>query len=982
MAVDPNLLVIKKVSDLETNNDPQYLLTANSGDNMVKTDYSILRDSIISGVKGEATPSSSPTAWAPGDPPLFEKWDVKTAGTYTNFLDESNNPIVVTSGNLVGNIVQIWVTNGVSKLEVLSLPAASQNIADFEDLTFPAPSGTQTIYNDIYWQVASDQTATISDIPSDDSTVWARIGDAVLNKSTFITPIKTDTYTTNSYFINTNIFTGFGFNYGIIKDFNQVVIKVGQIVGTSNPVTEVNIKIREVSYTGNQLATMTKTVAITEGEIQDVIFNLPDIIANTGNANIWIEFWCNGKTGLFKGSTGIVAYRYKTTAQSYTDFATQSTASGANNSPFYLLLNKVVNTSTFKPELIADEVLIDDDRPVKSSAVAERVAGYDEVIVDGFNIDTEIISGNENINVQNSTFKGWGQLKGVLSNFNRVGYIVRAFDAALIPTTVRCIIRKTSNSGAIIFDQTKNVSLVLNVNKKVYFDLPTEFINTDGDEIYISFLANGMIALIGGAVGSDFDSAHAVKYTTNATVEVFPSTVSNLKYQMYADILKGVPAKQVSESESNRIAKIASGFDSPDFVLTSRAWLFPGFQYNIYDENVCVPKYGDNNSNYRLNYDGGVGKQTSRGFRFDPITASLTSTLNVTLSKGRNSLAVKSQSLLSAATTSGTGINRKVLIIGDSTVNGSNISTPLKAVFDADIMDITLIGTLGAAGVKHEGRGGWRISDYYGQGTVLYQINVTGVSVPPGIGARYTQGANTYNVEEVNMTGGAGYFSVSIVTGSAPTASGTLTKTTGTGDASIVYASSSQTSANPFYNPSTLMFDIGYYLTNTSQSLASNDWIFFQLGINDVFSYTDIPTAEAKVATMVTQLNAIIANIHAYNANIRIGLVVTFPPADQNAFGESYSVGQLSEMYRKTGLITWQNKMLSEYDNTTTVNNKTYLVAAHLNLDVRNNFQTTTRAVNSRNTNTETVQSNGVHPAASGYAQISDMYAGLIKYFA
>lgn len=116
---NPDLTLIKKVSELSDNNDPKYLLTAEANGDLVRTDYQLLKSGMISGSKGEATPTSSPTPWAPGDPDLFEKWDIATAGTYTNFKDASNNPIQVSAiPDLKDNLVQIWVTNGVSKKEL------------------------------------------------------------------------------------------------------------------------------------------------------------------------------------------------------------------------------------------------------------------------------------------------------------------------------------------------------------------------------------------------------------------------------------------------------------------------------------------------------------------------------------------------------------------------------------------------------------------------------------------------------------------------------------------------------------------------------------------------------------------------------------------------------------------------------------------------------------------------------------------------
>lgn len=98
-------------------------------------------------ITGEASPESSPTPWKPGDKNIFEKWEVKTAGTYTNFKDASLNPIIVTADDLDKNIVQIWVTNGVSKKELTSLPSVDYNSTDLNPTSIDKAETGKTVAN-------------------------------------------------------------------------------------------------------------------------------------------------------------------------------------------------------------------------------------------------------------------------------------------------------------------------------------------------------------------------------------------------------------------------------------------------------------------------------------------------------------------------------------------------------------------------------------------------------------------------------------------------------------------------------------------------------------------------------------------------------------------------------------------------------------------------------------------------------------------
>lgn len=84
-----------------------------------------ITDAQLTSVKGEAIPTTSPSPWQSGDPDLYEKWDVNTVGTYSNFKDSNQNAIIVTVNDLNQNFVQIRVKNGVSSKSMTSKPIAT-----------------------------------------------------------------------------------------------------------------------------------------------------------------------------------------------------------------------------------------------------------------------------------------------------------------------------------------------------------------------------------------------------------------------------------------------------------------------------------------------------------------------------------------------------------------------------------------------------------------------------------------------------------------------------------------------------------------------------------------------------------------------------------------------------------------------------------------------------------------------------------------
>lgn len=165
-------------------------------------------------------------------------------------------------------------------------------------------------------------------------------------------------------------------------------------------------------------------------------------------------------------------------------------------------------------------------------------------------------------------------------------------------------------------------------------------------------------------------------------------------------------------------------------------------------------------------------------------------------------------------------------------------------------------------------------------------------------------------------------------------------------------------------------FNFAAYLSAHSIALAAGDWVTVHLGINDVFGYTDDAACLAQIATMVTQLNAMLASIRAAVAGVRIGLCLTIPPSqDQDAFGHDYAAGQTQWRYKRNRDL-WLETMLAAWSGQEA--SGVYLVPLNANLDTRHNMLTESVPANARSPVLVTRQSNGVHPADSGYWQIAD----------
>ena len=181
--------------------------------------------------------------------------------------------------------------------------------------------------------------------------------------------------------------------------------------------------------------------------------------------------------------------------------------------------------------------------------------------------------------------------------------------------------------------------------------------------------------------------------------------------------------------------------------------------------------------------------------------------------------------------------------------------------------------------------------------------------------------------------------------------------------------------SSPFYYGGA--FNFGTYMS--THSYTGVDYVFVHLGINDLFTYTTDAEVVAASVGMLADLETMIASIHAYDANINIGIMLTIPPSfTQDAFGASYY----------SGYTRWRNKrntvvyaaQLIEHFKGRTVTDKIHLVPVNLTLDTVNNMSSASATpVNSRSTVTVTRQSNGVHPAVQGYNQMADTVYAFLK---
>lgn len=448
-------------------------------------------------------------------------------------------------------------------------------------------------------------------------------------------------------------------------------------------------------------------------------------------------------------------------------------------------------------------------------------------------------------------------------------------------------------------------------------------------------------------------------------------SLRNAKDITYANTTSGLAASTVQsaiDALSNPVTF------APELIVPLNIYGTIGLEMNLYFNNIFLNDYRD----YLLDITCTVGTQQEERWTFTP-TSAVDTTLTLQVRDKRTTVLVNSVTIgvKVAASTNNAG-TKKVMVIGDSLTSANTTTQTLLDIAATDSMAITLLGTLGTAPNKHEGRGGWSIANYTGAGATYYSFTVAGVVTPPTINAtEYTHNGSTYRVQQVNLTSGNGTIVCSVISGGAPLATGTLTKSNAiAGDATIVFSASAAVPANPFWISSAINFN-QYLINNT---ITAPDWVIIHLGTNDVFGEVSDSAARSRAVSRFTMLDTLISSIKAINGTVRVGIAIPPTPAtSQDAFGANYACGE-TQWRHKRNILMWAKELLLKYNNQEA--NRIYVFPINTAIDCVNNFpKATATPVNARNTGVTVARaSNGVHPDNSGYKQLGDSMFSLIKF--
>lgn len=720
--------------------------------------------------------------------------------------------------------------------------------------------------------------------------------------------------------------TGWGFAVGVRQNFQRILMKI-RAADPANPPTAIYCEIRANDAAGELLGSLTQAMNVPLPAVDfRVNLTFPAPIVNAAADKLWIAYKCNAPIRAFTSPTSAfpVAGGHAATKYSESTDITVKTWPSAGSS-------QVSNYVEFYTGAGAAAYALDDPTDDRHRRAWAR-PGF--LPVAGLGLPAGGPSSST------STFSGWGQYVGnIAAPFNMVRIPIYPFDAALLPTEVIARVRRMPASTAEWQTPAVNweilaESTVLKLGTLTE-DTPVtvEFLlnaNVSG-HCWVEFLTDGHCSPLNAtgtpvypykqqySTSKDLHLARSMQFTTS------PKTFA-IEFGLADWSVSVLPVSEVGGGEPTVLTPSVELHLPTDAQNAIRC--LEGREFNLYFDNVLRITSADgavmDPRDFLIDVTCAKGEQFGNFWRYTPTGAdagSTTLTVAVYDRTRTTAYASKTATLVTVALAHpAVPVARKLLVIGDSTVAAGKSLAELVNLFDGDSQyALTLVGS-------NDGNKG-------DSGSVSRAIACDAVS-----GWTFNRFATDTTTAWTEINGGA-------------------------------------RTGSPFVSGG--VFNFGAYLTAQSITLTTGDWVIINLGINDVFGSTTDADATAINLTVAGILTGWIASIKAAVSGIRIGICLPIPPAaSQDAFGDSYGCGQTRLRYNRNRALLVED-FLRNYDDDVTAG--VYVVPINANIDTVNNFPVITAAHNARNSATASRQSNGVHPADSGYFQTADTWRAFLK---
>ena len=496
----------------------------------------------------------------------------------------------------------------------------------------------------------------------------------------------------------------------------------------------------------------------------------------------------------------------------------------------------------------------------------------------------------------------------------------------------------------------------------------------DEDKIYISGQVGGQFNVDGIVYSAPENAKYCIiSFSSRSLIEVdvqFEKGTTPTAYQPYCGdlyYLNGlkVKAEQIEDTTDNKQYFKCS--DTYDLVVGDSFELF-------YKGILEVFNYEE----YNILCQCDIGKCLTRKFAVPNITNDMVGNHSLQMNLYSNDgeqLDQKMITLRVVAQATSPVSEKVILCIGDSLTQGGHwvdefgrrlTKTTSQTAWGATapqglgLTNITFIGKkTSTGGIKYEGYGGWTFNDYLSTtSSTMYWLTATENQKTASDQESIWEDANGVQWQLETVETNRLKFKKYSGTGVMPS-SGTLTWVSGGSNTSdITFTASSVAEGNPFvYNG---QIDFSAYCADMSVSTIHE--VYILLGWNNA------TTANPPSMTSCKQF---IDLLRAFNPSIKVVLIGLQIPS-QEGCGQNYGATGIYSKYMT--LVKYVHNLDDAYKGVAEEYvSGVYSVNLAGQFDTEYNMAFSDTTPNSRNPLTISLQSNGVHPAISGYYQIADV---------
>lgn len=622
----------------------------------------------------------------------------------------------------------------------------------------------------------------------------------------------------------------------------------------------------------------------------------------------------------------------------------------------------------------------------KVNSVIEKVFDYQN--------STPILDYFENVNLEDesaftplyerSIFSGYGFGIGKVESSFR--YLYTKFKAAdwndnVTPVTkVLVQIRDTDKNGSILYSKIFDIDAVqAGQSSDLTIDLGEDL--SFSQSLFLIIRLNALGSLMKCATSTNATDVQAVYFIngniTESTIGTDASPVGETYSSLFFILYESAEfAFRLKEDQIEDIAnRLPANIKQVDISLPDKIYAVVGDTLQVFFRGIikAVDPY-----RYDILVSCAKGKQLRRYFEYTPSASDVgTTTLSISV-KDDNLLvlAEKSCELVTVAAPVSPANSLNIACFGDSlTTSGDWCAEVDRRLTGAggdpvgnSLTNIHFVGSKKKGTTGYFGAGGWKWESYtQAPSEPFYRFEVTGVN-SLAIGTVYEANGNTFTIAEVNVTAGSGSILCAVPSlEPAPLESGVLTKRAGAGDSTITYSSASPDLQNPLWDAANNKMSFIPYANEFADGKI--DVVYTLL------TWNKQTPGRSDFSAVIDQIKIFADTLHSEFPGAKLKILGIQIPSVTGGMGYSYGATGTSyaDGYGMVVTALNQNDAYQEFANSPGYSDFVEFVNISSQFDSEYNMPLTQKKVNSRNTEIESVGSNGVHPTVNGYYQIADI---------